>query len=193
MKKLLLFAAVAAMMMGACGKKESVEVDEMAKFKDMTDIQRAEYLMHQMPPDSLAQSFINSVLGRSEYKFDTIANVYLYYLENLKNDSASQFTQEYDTYIQTLPLADKLKVYKATASEDETKLGYKLGLEYVSVIRENNMTSQQVEKELQAFRQVCDTDTSMYKRVIKGFQVALEADRGKDVSSEIYNRFRNYE
>lgn len=194
MRKFLLVAAAAVVLMISCGKKNDDDNALAEKLAHMSDSQRVDYLMHQMPPDSLARLVVNSALGKeSQVRFDTIANAIVYIQDNLKGDSLDLFTMEYESYVEGLPLTEKMKYLKLGTLEDEVKIGFKLGTEYTAVIREKNMTADQIEKELRAFKQVCDTDTAMYRRVIKGFQTALEIDKASGVSADIYNRFKNYE
>ena len=86
-----------------------------------------------------------------------------------------------------------MRVYKLAGSEDAQKLGYRLGLEYLGSIREDNKSAEQIEKELQSFKKACGTDTAMYRRFIIGFHTALEVDSATDIPKAIYDKFKNYE
>ena len=65
--------------------------------------------------------------------------------------------------------------------EDPQGLGLQLGLEYMQSVRENNLSVDDVKRELKAFKQACGNDSNTYKRFIIGFRTVLEADSGRDM------------
>ena len=74
---------------------------------------------------------------------------------------------------------------------DPQGLGYELGLEYVTHIRENKMSVDDIRRELNAFKEACVNDSDMYNRFMKGFKTVLKVDHGKDLPEEVYNAFIN--
>lgn len=194
MKRIFLPLAVACLMMTSCGSKGGSSANYPKNFDKIGDIGRVQYIMQNTTPDSLARFVIDGALRRNPgAPIDSLAMATLYIYDNLTGQDLETFSVEYDSYIESLSLDDKMKVYMLGGSEDAQKLGYKLGLEYLGSIRENNKNVAQVEKELKSFKKACGSDTAMYRRFIIGFHTVLEVDSGKDVAADIYNKFRNYE
>lgn len=194
MKKLIWPLMFLMLIVTACGSKKGGAGDYPDNFSRIGDVGRVDYIMQNATPDSLARFVINSALGLNPgAPIDSLSMATLYIYDHLKDSDLETFSVEYDSYIETLPLDEKMKVYMLGGSEDPQKLGYKLGLEYLGSIRENNKNAAQVERELQAFKKACGTDTAMYRRFIIGFHTVLDVDKGTDVPADIYNKFRNYE
>lgn len=194
MKRLLVPVFSVIMLFAACGSRNGNTGDYPENFEKIGDVARVRYVMTEASPDSVARFLINSALGRNPgARIDSLAMATIYVYDHLKDNDLETFSVEYDSYIETLPLEDKMKIYMLGGSEDPQKLGYKLGLEYLGSIRENNKNASQIEKELKAFKKACGNDTSMYRRFIIGFHTVLDVDKGTDVPVEIYNKFRNYE
>lgn len=194
MKKIFLHFIVVGILLLSCGKKEEVSGPYPSNFGKIGDVGRVEYMMHRVTPDSLARFVINSALGRNPgAPIDTLAIASLYIYDNLKGDDLEKFSVEYESYIETFSLEDKLKIHSLAGSEDDQKIGYRLGLEYLGQIREKNKNAAQVEKEIESFRKACGNDTAMFRRFLTGFHTVLDVDSGKDVSADIYNKFKDYE
>lgn len=194
MKKYLLLISTALLMLASCGKGGRSSGNYPEDFDKQTDLERVSYMMQQVSPDSLARFVIDGALGRNPgAPIDSLAMTTLYIYEHLRDEDLDAFSVQYDNYVESLPLNDKMKVYMLAGSEDPQGLGYKLGLEYLSSIRENNKNADQIEKELKAFRKACGTDTATYRRFIIGFHTVLAVDSGKDLAQDIYTRFINYE
>ena len=186
--------ALCLLLLASCGDKNKQAGDYPENFSKIGDVGRVEYMMQRVSPDSLARFVINSSLGKNPgAPIDTLATATLYIYEHLQGQALDAFSTQYDVYVESLPLDEKMRVYMLAGSDDPQKLGYRLGLEYLGSIRENNKNADQVEKELQAFRKACGNDTSTYRRFIIGFHTVLAVDSGKDVSPDIYRRFINYE
>lgn len=185
---------LAMMLLGSCGSKgEGGNGAYPAGFDTKGDVYRVSYIMEHAEPDSVARFICGAALGQVPgARIDTLATATLYVYENYRDSDAQRFGDEYDRVVSEMSLDNKMKMYMMGGSEDPQKLGYKLGLEYMSHIRENHIKPEQVEKELAAFRKACGSDTATYRRFLIGFKTVLKADRGKDVSEEIYNRFINY-
>lgn len=178
----------------SCGGKSGSTSGLPDGFDKIGDAGRVQYVMSRVTPDSLARFIIYGALGRNDgVRIDTLAIATNYAYERLKGDELDKFSTEYDAVVEGLPLGDKMKVYKLGGSEDPQGLGYRLGLEYMTSIRDGNKSMDQIERELQEFKKVCAEDTSMYRRFIIGFHTVLEVDHGTDVSEEVYKKFVNYE
>lgn len=196
MKKTMLWGALigAAALVASCGGKSDSGSDFPSNFATIGDAGRVQYMLGRVAPDSLARFIIYGALGRIDgARIDTLAIATNHAYERLRGDDLDKFSSEYDAVVEGLPLADKMKIYKLGGSEDPQGLGYRLGLEYMTSIRDGGKTAEEVERELKEFKKVCGTDTAMYRRFIIGFHTVLEVDHGTDVSEEIYNKFVNYE
>lgn len=193
MKKLtFVVSAILAALLCSCGGNKKNASNYPENFATIGDAGRVQYLMSRVEPDSLARLIIYGALGEAEgVKFDTLAIATNYAYEHLQGDNLDKFALEYDGLIERLPLPKKMRVYALAGSEDPQGLGYQLGLEYISSIREDHKKVADVEKELAEFKKACAGDKDTYRRFIIGFKTALKVDHGKDVSEEIYRRFIN--
>ena len=178
----------------SCGKNKGGASSLPKDFNTIGDCGRVQYMISHTTPDSVARFIIYSALGRNEnVRIDTLAIATNYAYEHLQGPDLDTFSSQYDSLIESLPLADKMSIYVKAGVEDPQKLGYRLGLEYMTSIRDGNKTVADVEKELKEFKRVCSHDPEMYRRFIVGFHTVLELDHGKDVPNDIYQKFRNYE
>ncbi len=197
MNKCFSYAAAALLAITAlCGCKNGNDRASglPENFATIGDAGRVQYVASRVAPDSLARFIIYGALGRNPgAPIDSIAIATNFAYERLKGDDLDKFSGEYDAVVEGLPLGDKMKIYKLGGSEDPQGLGYRLGLEYMTSIRDGNKSVADIERELKEFKKVCGQDTAMYRRFLIGFRTVLEVDRGTDVSEEIYNKFVNYE
>lgn len=194
MKHYYLIISIALLFITACGSRNKNAGNFPENFDKIGDIGRVQYVMQNTDTDSLARFLINTTLGLNPgVRMDTLSNAVIYVYDHLRDEDLDNFSMQFDSYVESLPLADKMKIYTQAAIDDPLKLGYKLGLEYLGSIRDENKSVNVVEKELKDFKKACATDTATYRRFIIGFRTALSVDSGKDVSSEIYHRFINYE
>lgn len=196
MKKIVSAVLSLSMILGlaSCGGEKDAKGKWPKNFDKIGDAGRVAYVMRVASPDSLARFIIYGSLGRVPgARIDSLAIATNAAYERLKGDDLETFSLEYDNVVEGLPLADKMKVYALGGSEDPQGLGFKLGLEYVSSIRNNHLKVADVEKELQAFKKACANDSATYRRFIIGFRTVLRHDRGKDLPEDIYNKFINYE
>lgn len=194
MKKLLFPVAMLCCLMCSCGGKNRAEKDYPENFKQIGDAGRVEYMLSRVAPDSLARFIIYGALGKNPgAPIDTMAIATNCAYEHLQGAALDSFSMEYDAVVEALSLGDKMKIYSLAGTEDPQRLGYRLGLEYMSSIRNNDKSVADVERELKEFKKACAADTAMYRRFIIGFHTVLEADRGTDVPEDIYQKFVNYE
>lgn len=194
MKKFLAGFALAAILISSCGGKGKSDKTYPDNFNSIGDAGRIDYLIRMgVSPDSVARYIIYGALDRNDAKIDTFALATNHAYETYRDADAEAFSIEYDGLVENLPLADKMKVYMLAGTEDPQGLGYRLGLEYMSSVRDGNKKSSEIEKELKEFKKACGTDTAMYRRFIVGFRTVLKVDHGKDMPEEIYQKFVNYE
>ncbi len=195
MKKSLIRKAtgplILALLISACGAKTGNDKAGLPNdFASLSDAQKVEYMMNNVSPDSVARFICDAALGKlPEARIDTFALASAYAYEHYNDSDLLVFSREYDDYAANLPLADKMKILAMAGQIDPQGLGYELGLEYVSHIRDAKMTVDDVRKEIEAFKDACANDSSTYVRFMKGFQTVLKVDHGKDLPEEIYKKF----
>ena len=178
MKKSLIAAGLALIMLAGCGGKKKGEGSFPDNFGTIGDAGRVEYMWRTE----------GQVEGA---KNDTLAIATSYAYDHLKGEALDQFGARYDAIVNTLQLADKMKIYAQAGIEDPQGLGYRLGLEYLSTIRDNHLDVKAIKQELEAFRKACANDTDTYRRFMIGFRTVLKVDSGRDVSREVYDTFTN--
>lgn len=189
MKKLLFASIISLLIVSSCNKGGK-NTDDSENFKMMSDTEKVHYLMSRVTPDSLARFIIyNSLDNTNENHIDTMAIATSYVYERLKENDLETFQVAYDSTIESLPLESRMKIYKMAGSDDPQGLGYKLGLEYMSEIRNGHKSSAEIEKEIKAFKKACADDQDTFNRFIIGFQTVLKLDHGKDVPEDIYKKF----
>lgn len=193
MKTALLLAAsiLAACAVSSCSKEKKEQATGFpADFSTYTDAGKVDYVMKHASPDSVARFVIDATLGRlGNVRIDSLAIAATHAYSNYNDSSLIVYSTTFDEYSSTLPLPDKMKIYAAAGKSVPQQLGYQLGLEYVSQIRENHKTVGRVKEEMEEFRKACADDTVTYIRFVKGFQTALKVDQGQDLSDEIYKAF----
>lgn len=202
MKKKLIFFSVrnlAALLLPliaaffSCSRPKEVKETLPADFDNMPDTAKVAYMMKNVEADSVARFICDAALGTLEgMHIDTLSIAAAYAYEHYNDSCLIIFSREFDEYSYALPLARKMKIYAMAGESDPQRLGYQLGLEYVSHIRDSKMGAEDVRKEISAFKEACAEDSLTYIRFIKGFKTALKTDHGKDLPESIYNEFINY-
>ncbi|MDE7403169.1 MAG: hypothetical protein K2M87_07135 [Muribaculaceae bacterium] len=194
MKHLLSYSLLLSIILLSCRGKSESDSQFPENFNKIGDAGRIDWLKSRIPADSLARFIIYGALDiNKSARIDTLATATNHAYEVLHGEELDLFCTEYDALAERLPLADKVRLYLLAGSEDPQRLGYRLGLEYMGNIRDDNKNAAQVEKELREFKKACGTDTAMYRRFITGFHTVLNIDHGTDVPEEIYRKFANYE
>lgn len=156
----------------------------------MADVVQVRYVMDHSTPDSTARFICLAALGKVPgARIDTLPIATLYAYENYRDSALAVFSDEYDRFSMTLPLADKMKILALAGSVDPQALGYELGLHYADQIREKNMTAAEVRRELAEFKKACADDPDTYERFLKGFGIVLKIDNGRDIPEEIYKEY----
>ncbi len=196
MKRYIFIVAVCAcVIICSCkGGRKDAGTGFPTDFNSLPDTARVAFVMKNTTPDSVARFICLGALGRlKDAKIDNLGIATSYAYEKYTGKDLDSFGAEYDSFVASLPLADKMRMYAMAGVEDPQGLGLQLGLEYMQSIREKNLTVEDVEKELKAFKTACGNDSDTYKRFLIGFRTVLEADRGKDMPKVIYDKFINYE
>lgn len=183
-----------ALALCGCGAKGGAKKGAFPEgFNNLDDASKVAYVMKNASPDSVARFICNAALGHvPEAKIDTFALASAYAYVHYNDSDLLVFSREYDSYSANLPLVDKMKIRYMAGQENPQGLGYELGLEYVSHIRDDKMSVGDIRKELEAFKTACANDTDTYVRFIKGFKTVLKIDRGKDLPEEVYKAFIDY-
>ena len=190
----LLCLAILSLVTSCGGKGKNSGNGFPENFGSIGDSGRVAYMMKNTTPDSVARFICASALGRVEgSRIDTLALATAYAYENYKGEELETFGAEYERFVSALSLADRMKIYALGGTEDPQGLGLQLGLEYMQTIRDNNMSAEDVEKELAEFKKACADDPDTYERFLIGFKTVLKADNGKDMPKEIYDKFINYD
>ncbi len=189
---LLIVCALVVIALGSasCDKKAKADASFPKELLASSDQARLDYVMKKATPDSLARFIIFSALGKNgDVRIDTLAIATNYVYERLKDQDAVDFGTTYDAVIDALPLPDKMRIYALAGSEDPQGLGYRLGLEYLSSIRDGNKKLADVDAELAELKKACGSDTLTYKRFLIGFSTVLAVDSGKDIPKEIFQKY----
>lgn len=174
----------------SCGSKEEVQKGFPANFGSLDDSGRVAYVMAHAEPDSVARFICDAALGKTAgARIDTLAIAAAYAYEHYNDSALIAFSREFDDYSSNLPLDEKMRIYQMAGNVNPNGLGYELGLEYVAHIREKRMTVDEVKKEIEAFRMACGSDSSTYKRFMKGFRTVLRIDHGMDLDENVYKTF----
>ncbi len=180
----------AALLLLACGAKNHPDFPN--NFDKIGDAGRIAYVMKTESPDSVARFICDAALGRIEgAKIDTLATATLYPYEHYKDEDLATFANAFDSYSQSQPLPDKMRLYAMAGQINPQQLGYQLGVEYINNIRNRKMTPDEIDVEIKELRKACSKDPETYRRFVKGFKVALTMEQGNGISQEIYNRFSN--
>ena len=195
MRNLMFFAlgfmTMASIAITGCGKaKDRGESGFPENFNSLPDTARVAYVMKTASPDSVARFICNASLGKvNGAKIDSLAVATNYAYEKYSGDDIDRFSVEYDTFVASLPLPDKMKMYALAGVEDPQGLGLQLGLEYVQAIRDRNMTVKDVDTEIEAFRRACGSAEDLYQRFLTGFRTVLKVDSGQDVPKAIFEKY----
>lgn len=171
------------------GKGDGNGVPE--NFNSIGDAGRMAYMMRTVSPDSVARFLCDASLGRLEWaRIDSVPAAALYVYEHYNDDEKiGEFNDEFDHYMASLPLREKMRMYLLSGKSSSESVGYDLGLEYVGNIREKGLKVKDVDREIADFRKACDQDKETYDRFVKGFKTVLTLDHGHDLPEDIYRKF----
>lgn len=194
MRKIFTAVPLIMLLVAGCGKKDNGGEGFPSDFNTKGDQYRVAYMMERVSPDSVARFICNAALGKVEgARIDSLSLATLYAYENYKDSALIQFSDAYIQFESAQSLPDKMRLYVMAGDHDPQGLGYELGLEYVSNIREDKKTIAEVENEIREFKKACGADTTTYRRFLIGFKTVLDLDRDKDLEKGIYNHFINFE
>lgn len=175
----------------SCGRGNKSTLPD--SFNSMSTPEKMDYLKERMGPDSLATFICDIAMGNVYGARIELQEAELYAYEHYNEEELVAFEVATKAYEDSLPLHDKVKFVKLIGLEDPDLYSYELGLAYVGLIREEKKDTKMVREELDAFKRECRYDPEFYKRFIKGFKLALKADRHRDLDDKIYVEFINYQ
>ncbi len=195
MRASLFIAGILLIALTGCkGKNSASDTDFPENFAQLPDTAQVSFVMKNATPDSVARFICASVLGKvPQSNIRNLAIATNYAFESYSDNDLGIFSNTYDEYVASLPLADKMTIYAKAGTDDPQGLGLQLGLEYMQSIREKNLTPDQVEEELKALKNACKDEPETYERFLVGFKTVLKVDQNSDVPKDIYDRFINYE
>ncbi len=177
----------------SCGSKSGKGGNFPEDFNGYSTPDKVAFVMNTSNPDSVARFICDASLGKVKgVELNDLNGAVLYAYEHYRADSLDIFSAEFNNYSANLPLPDKMKIRVMAGLDDIEGLGFQLGLEYVSQIREKHMTADEVEQEIKALKAACSSNPDLYDRFLIGFKTVLEVDRGKDLPEDIYLKFHDY-
>lgn len=180
-----------AVVLTGCGSNGS-ENGFPENFDKIGDAGRIAFMMERVPADSVARFICDAALGKIEgARIDSLATATLYPYEHYRDADLASYANAYDTYSQSLPLPEKMRLYGMAAQVNPQQMGYQLGVEYINNIRSRKMSVQDISAEIAEFKKACKSDPDTYRRFVKGLKAALEMEHGNGISEEVYIRFSN--
>lgn len=184
---------LSSVLLFSCSKnKGNSSSDFPADFNKWSDTKKVAYMMKQTTPDSVARFMIYAALGEVKgVTLDSLGIVTNYVYAEYDTENQIRYGEAYDTIVDGLSLAQKMKLYTVAGVDNAQGLGYELGLSYLTNVREKNMSAEDVRKELEEFKKACGQDSDMYRRFTIGFRTALQYDGGKDIDPDVYKTFSN--
>lgn len=191
MRNLIILAIGLMVGLVGCGKSKNQGASVFPEnFNSLPDTARVAFVMKSATPDSVARFICNAALGKVEgAKIDSLGVATNYAYEKYAGEEVDSFSVEYDSFVASLPLPEKMKMYALAGVEDPQGLGLQLGLEYMQAIRDRNMTAKEVDAEIEAFRKACGADEDLYNRFLTGFRTVLQVDNGQDVPKAIFDKY----
>lgn len=100
-----------------------------------------------------------------------------------------KFSEEFDNFTSTLPLAEKMKILSLAALTDPDGLGYKLGLEYAVQIRDEKLTLEHIDRNINELKASLGEDSETFLRVLNGLSVALSMPEFSGLPKDIIEKY----
>ena len=187
--RFLVMALTCVALCGCGGKEKSIDNAELFK-SAKNDAEKVAIVMKSATPDSVARFICNTALGLNKgVSIDTLQSAVLYAYEHYADENLMKFSDEFDNYSSSLPLAQKMKIMSLAALTDPDGLGYKLGIEYAIQIRDNAMTLKEIDRDMAELKKACGDDMEMYNRVLNGLSIALSMPEFADLPKEVIEKY----
>lgn len=176
--------------MVACGGNAK-KANDAELFKGArNDAEKVAIAMKNYTPDSVARFICNTCLGLNKgVSIDTLQSAVLYAYENYKEQDLIKFSEEFDNFTSTLPLAEKMKILSLAALTDPDGLGYKLGLEYAVQIRDEKLTLEHIDRNINELKASLGEDSETFLRVLNGLSVALSMPEFSGLPKDIIEKY----
>lgn len=178
-------------LMAACGPNKDGH-NYPKNFASLPTDRKMEYIVDNHSPQEVAQIVCEAVMGESDAGNIDLPQARDYVYSHYNTEQIITFETECEAFADSLPLADKVKFARKSATEDMEHYAYELGLAYVGSIREKGKSVDDVEQEIKELGAECKGDPDFYRRFMKGFKAVLENDRGRDLDEKIYLHFISY-
>lgn len=161
-------------------------------FKSLSTEDKMEYLMANLPPDSVANYICDAAMGKLHNARIELNPAMAYAYEHYNEEDQVVFQMALAQYQEELPLHERVRITKLLGVEDLDQYSYDLGLSYVGTIRVEGKDIKQINDELERLQKECASDPDFYKRFMIGFKTALRHDRHHDLDDKIYTQFISY-
>ena len=157
-----------------CGNKSAAEVLP-AELAESPDTVKIGYLMNVMMPDSLAYFICNDMIKPDSVRVLSSLNESVNYaFINYADSCRRQFGEEIDSYIITLPAADRVRLYYLASQSDPRRLGFKIGKEFIGKANSDSVSAKIFGEELVEFNTYAEADKDFYKQFVSGLERALQ-------------------
>ena len=181
---------VTLILTGCKSKSNEAETGFPSALNAGSDADRVAYVMQNATPDSVARFVCMAAIGRVPgTHIDTMAIATAYAYDHYNDADRETFGEAMDRFVEALPLADRMLIYRKAGADNMQGLGYELGLEYLARIRENQMSLQEVDQEIEAFKEACVDDTLTYNRFLIGLKTAIIADSNNSVPAAVAQKY----
>ena len=188
--KHVIFLFVMSALIIACGGNANKASDAELFKGARNDAEKVAIAMKNYTPDSVARFICNTCLGLNKgVSIDTLQSAVLYAYENYKEQDLIKFSEEFDNFTSTLPLAEKMKILSLAALTDPDGLGYKLGLEYAVQIKDEKLSLEQIDKNINELKASLGEDSETFVRVLNGLSVALSMPEFRDLPKAIIEKY----
>jgi len=190
----MLALVIAAGCIASCKKGQDLDstTSKMpANFASLPDTTKVRHLIDkQVPLDSIAVYLCDAAIGRiKNVHVDNFTDIDTYIYTHCGDKDFEVYALALDEYKKSLPLVDKLTLYKKTSLDDPDKIGYKLGLEYVNSVMEKKLAIGKVDREIADFRRACGNDDDTYNRFLIGFSTGIRSRTAGEISPDIVERY----
>ncbi|MBD5232398.1 MAG: hypothetical protein HDS66_09670 [Bacteroidales bacterium] len=189
-KTLLVLIILAGALLTACksGETQDASLADMTReIANKPDSLKVKQLLEaRIPMDSVAVIVTKMAIGEVPgVNIDNLADIDAFLYMNRSEKDYEVYTLAMDSYSKKLPLSKRFRLYKKSPLIDKDKLGYQLGLEYVSDVIDRKLTIGKVDKEIAEFRRECGEDEDTYNRFLKAFQVGINTRSPEEIPADI--------
>lgn len=156
----------------------------------VSDTAKIAFVMQHAAPDSVARFICNTILGLNDSTtINSLQDAILHAYSNYSGTDLKIFSNEFDSYVNNLPIRQKMQVIYFAAKSNPDGLGYKLGLEYAMRIQTNKIALSDIDTEINELKSACDKDNITYLRILNGISIALSMPEYSHLPQEILNKY----